>query len=179
MAKLFLEVIAAPGFDEAAKAKFAAKKNLRLVEVSHAPQKWVLKNVSGGMLVQDADTRPLAGVRSQGGHQAPAYAGRKARPAVRLEGLQAREVECDSLRARRADGRRRRRPDEPRGFLQDRRHEGGPAAARERWPRPTRSSPFPTEWRKSPRSGRRRSFSPADRCATRRSLRPPTGWAWP
>ena len=59
MAKLFLEVIAAPGFDEAAKAKFAAKKNLRLVEISHAPQKWVLKNVSGGILVQDADTRAL------------------------------------------------------------------------------------------------------------------------
>ena len=33
MAKLFLEVIAAPAFDEAAKAKFASKKNLRLVEI--------------------------------------------------------------------------------------------------------------------------------------------------
>ncbi len=60
MAKLFLEVIAAPSFDEAAKAKFAAKKNLRLVEITNAPQKWVLKNVSGGILAQDADIRPLA-----------------------------------------------------------------------------------------------------------------------
>jgi phosphoribosylaminoimidazolecarboxamide formyltransferase/IMP cyclohydrolase len=59
MAKLFLEVIAAPGFDEGAKVKFASKKNLRLVEISHVPQKWVLKNVSGGILVQDADVRPL------------------------------------------------------------------------------------------------------------------------
>src|SRR5882724_524116 len=59
MAKLFLEVIAAPGFGEAAKAKFAAKKNLRLVEIKHAPQKWVLKNVSGGILLQDADVRTL------------------------------------------------------------------------------------------------------------------------
>jgi phosphoribosylaminoimidazolecarboxamide formyltransferase/IMP cyclohydrolase len=59
MAKLFLEVIAAPGFDEAAKVKFAAKKNLRLVEIKDVPQKWVLKNVSGGTLVQDADTRVL------------------------------------------------------------------------------------------------------------------------
>ena len=33
MHKLFLEVIAAPAFDEAAMAKFAPKKNLRLVEV--------------------------------------------------------------------------------------------------------------------------------------------------
>ena len=60
MHKLFLEVIAAPGFDEAAKAKFASKKNLRLVEVKPATQKWILKNVSGGMLVQDADIRPLS-----------------------------------------------------------------------------------------------------------------------
>jgi phosphoribosylaminoimidazolecarboxamide formyltransferase/IMP cyclohydrolase len=59
MAKLFLEVIAAPGFDDAAKAKFAGKKNLRLVEITNAPQKWVLKNVSGGILVQDTDVRPL------------------------------------------------------------------------------------------------------------------------
>jgi phosphoribosylaminoimidazolecarboxamide formyltransferase/IMP cyclohydrolase len=60
MHKLFLEVIAGPAFDEAARAKFASKKNLRLVEVTAANQKWVLKNVSGGILVQDADVRPLA-----------------------------------------------------------------------------------------------------------------------
>ncbi|MGB7598956.1 MAG: bifunctional phosphoribosylaminoimidazolecarboxamide formyltransferase/IMP cyclohydrolase, partial [Candidatus Sulfotelmatobacter sp.] len=59
MHKLFLEVIAAPAFDEAAKAKFATKKNLRLVEVTGAPQKWTLKNISGGVLLQDADVRPL------------------------------------------------------------------------------------------------------------------------
>jgi phosphoribosylaminoimidazolecarboxamide formyltransferase/IMP cyclohydrolase len=59
MAKLFLEVIAASGFDEGAKAKFASKKNLRLVEIKQVPQKWVLKNVSGGILLQDNDVRPL------------------------------------------------------------------------------------------------------------------------
>jgi phosphoribosylaminoimidazolecarboxamide formyltransferase/IMP cyclohydrolase len=59
MHKLFLEVIAAPAFDEAARAKFASKKNLRLVEVNPADPKWVLKNISGGILVQDADVRPL------------------------------------------------------------------------------------------------------------------------
>jgi phosphoribosylaminoimidazolecarboxamide formyltransferase/IMP cyclohydrolase len=59
MHKLFLEVIAAPAFDEAAKAKFASKKNLRLVEVKAVNQKWVLKNVSGGLLAQDSDVRPL------------------------------------------------------------------------------------------------------------------------
>jgi phosphoribosylaminoimidazolecarboxamide formyltransferase / IMP cyclohydrolase len=60
MHKLFLEVIAAPAFDEAAKATFASKKNLRLIEVIPANQKFVLKNVSGGILVQDIDVRPLA-----------------------------------------------------------------------------------------------------------------------
>ncbi|MGA7291216.1 MAG: bifunctional phosphoribosylaminoimidazolecarboxamide formyltransferase/IMP cyclohydrolase [Terriglobales bacterium] len=60
MAKLFLEVIAAPAFDEGAKAAFASKKNLRLVEVPAGQQNWVLKNISGGMLVQDSDLRKLA-----------------------------------------------------------------------------------------------------------------------
>src|SRR6266852_624389 len=59
MAKLFLEVIAAPAFDKGAVERFSAKKNLRLVEITHSPQKWVLKNVSGGMLVQDADLHQL------------------------------------------------------------------------------------------------------------------------
>jgi phosphoribosylaminoimidazolecarboxamide formyltransferase/IMP cyclohydrolase len=59
MAKLFLEVIAAPGFDAAAREIFVAKKNLRLVEVAPMEQKWVLKNVSGGVLLQDNDVRPL------------------------------------------------------------------------------------------------------------------------
>jgi phosphoribosylaminoimidazolecarboxamide formyltransferase/IMP cyclohydrolase len=76
MHKLFLEVIAAPSFDAAALAKFATKKNLRLVEVidsrspgrirpgaiETAPRNWVLKNVSGGLLIQDADIRPLEDV---------------------------------------------------------------------------------------------------------------------
>jgi phosphoribosylaminoimidazolecarboxamide formyltransferase / IMP cyclohydrolase len=59
MAKLFVEVIAAPSFDEEARAIFAAKKNLRLVEVKHSPQKWMIRNVSGGILLQDNDLRQL------------------------------------------------------------------------------------------------------------------------
>ena len=80
MAKLFLEVIAAPGFDDAARAKFAAKKNLRLVEITGAPQKWVLKNVSGGILVQDADVRPLQETRPQGCDQAASPHPKKSAP---------------------------------------------------------------------------------------------------
>jgi phosphoribosylaminoimidazolecarboxamide formyltransferase / IMP cyclohydrolase len=59
MAKLFLEVVAAPRFDNAAREIFASKKNLRLVEVEPMEQRWVLKNVSGGVLLQDNDLRPL------------------------------------------------------------------------------------------------------------------------
>jgi phosphoribosylaminoimidazolecarboxamide formyltransferase / IMP cyclohydrolase len=59
MHKLFLEVIAAPEFDEAAKARFATKKNLRLVEVEAAPHKWAIRNISGGVLLQETDSRRL------------------------------------------------------------------------------------------------------------------------
>jgi phosphoribosylaminoimidazolecarboxamide formyltransferase / IMP cyclohydrolase len=54
--KLFVEAIAAPAFSPEALERFAAKKNLRLVEVKAAPAKPVVKNVSGGLLLQDADT---------------------------------------------------------------------------------------------------------------------------
>jgi phosphoribosylaminoimidazolecarboxamide formyltransferase/IMP cyclohydrolase len=59
MAKLFVEAIAASGFDEAAREAFAKKKNLRLVEVTPAPPGPVIKNVSGGVLVQDPDVYAL------------------------------------------------------------------------------------------------------------------------
>jgi phosphoribosylaminoimidazolecarboxamide formyltransferase/IMP cyclohydrolase len=56
IAKLFVEAIAAPGFTSEARERFAAKKNLRLVEVRAAAPRPVVKQVSGGMLLQDADT---------------------------------------------------------------------------------------------------------------------------
>jgi phosphoribosylaminoimidazolecarboxamide formyltransferase/IMP cyclohydrolase len=59
MAKLFVEAIAAPGFEPSALEKFAAKKNLRLVEIKPGQEKFALKHVSGGMLVQDPDARSL------------------------------------------------------------------------------------------------------------------------
>ena len=58
-AKLFVEAIAAPAFSAEARETFAAKKNLRLLEISAAPPSRVLKNISGGALVQDPDWRPL------------------------------------------------------------------------------------------------------------------------
>jgi len=56
IAKLFVEAIAAPSFTPAARERFAARKNLRLVEVKSAPSRPVVKHVSGGLLLQDADT---------------------------------------------------------------------------------------------------------------------------
>ena len=56
IAKLFVEAIAAPSFTAEARERFAAKKNLRLVEVRSAPPRTVVKQVSGGLLLQDADT---------------------------------------------------------------------------------------------------------------------------
>ncbi|MGA9071529.1 MAG: bifunctional phosphoribosylaminoimidazolecarboxamide formyltransferase/IMP cyclohydrolase [Terracidiphilus sp.] len=56
IAKLFVEAIAAPSFSAEARQRFSSKKNLRLVEVESAPSRTVVKNVSGGLLLQDADT---------------------------------------------------------------------------------------------------------------------------
>ena len=55
IAKLFVEAIAAPAFTPEARARFEAKKNLRLVKVRPAPPRPVVKHVSGGLLLQDAD----------------------------------------------------------------------------------------------------------------------------
>jgi phosphoribosylaminoimidazolecarboxamide formyltransferase / IMP cyclohydrolase len=56
IAKLFVEAIAAPAFSQEARERFATKKNLRLIEVHAAPARPVVKQVSGGLLLQDADT---------------------------------------------------------------------------------------------------------------------------
>jgi phosphoribosylaminoimidazolecarboxamide formyltransferase/IMP cyclohydrolase len=56
IAKLFVEAIVAPSFTTEARQRFAAKKNLRLVEIRPAPARPVVKHVSGGLLLQDADT---------------------------------------------------------------------------------------------------------------------------
>jgi phosphoribosylaminoimidazolecarboxamide formyltransferase/IMP cyclohydrolase len=64
VAKLFVECIAAPGFDEKAKTIFAAKKNLRLLELPpgglEPDRELQLKRILGGMLVQQPDLGELA-----------------------------------------------------------------------------------------------------------------------
>jgi phosphoribosylaminoimidazolecarboxamide formyltransferase / IMP cyclohydrolase len=52
---LFIECIVAPSFDAAARERFSKRKDLRLLEVTSATMPWVLKAVSGGLLVQEND----------------------------------------------------------------------------------------------------------------------------
>ena len=60
IAKLFVEAIVAPSFTPEALTRFAAKKNLRLLQITPAKTPRVLKQVSGGLLVQDSDHLRIA-----------------------------------------------------------------------------------------------------------------------
>ena len=65
VAKLFVECIAAPGYEAAALEKFAAKKNLRLLQLPAGDSvgrdvEWEVKRISGGILVQEQDRHDLA-----------------------------------------------------------------------------------------------------------------------
>ena len=55
IAKLFVEAIVAPSFTPEALERFSAKKNLRLIQINPINTPRILKQVSGGLLVQDAD----------------------------------------------------------------------------------------------------------------------------
>ena len=59
VSELFVEAIAAPGFEKAALAILQAKKNLRLLEVGETPPGFVLKSISGGYLAQTEDQLTL------------------------------------------------------------------------------------------------------------------------
>ncbi len=55
ISRLFVEAIVAPAFTPGARERFAAKKNLRLLEIEHRAGTQVLRQISGGLLLQDAD----------------------------------------------------------------------------------------------------------------------------
>jgi phosphoribosylaminoimidazolecarboxamide formyltransferase/IMP cyclohydrolase len=55
MAKLFVEAIVAPDFTAEALAAFSAKKNLRLLKIVAPSSRRVMKQISGGFLLQDED----------------------------------------------------------------------------------------------------------------------------
>ena len=69
IATMFTEVVIAPGADDAARAIFAAKKNLRLLTTGGLPDPkahgTVVRQLAGGFLVQDRDSASLtaAGLR--------------------------------------------------------------------------------------------------------------------
>ncbi|MDR0386502.1 MAG: bifunctional phosphoribosylaminoimidazolecarboxamide formyltransferase/IMP cyclohydrolase [Treponema sp.] len=57
---IFLEIIVAPAFEEAALDILKKKKNLRIMRAPHAPQEGrECVSIDGGLLVQDADRRLL------------------------------------------------------------------------------------------------------------------------
>jgi phosphoribosylaminoimidazolecarboxamide formyltransferase/IMP cyclohydrolase len=65
VAKLFVECIASPGYEPGALETFAAKKNLRLLQLPAGESvgrdaEWELKRISGGLLVQEQDRHELA-----------------------------------------------------------------------------------------------------------------------
>jgi phosphoribosylaminoimidazolecarboxamide formyltransferase / IMP cyclohydrolase len=55
MAKLFVEAIVAPDFTAEALEKFSSKKNLRLLKIVAPSAGRVMKQISGGFLLQDED----------------------------------------------------------------------------------------------------------------------------
>ncbi|MDG0990489.1 MAG: bifunctional phosphoribosylaminoimidazolecarboxamide formyltransferase/IMP cyclohydrolase [Yoonia sp.] len=64
IAEIFTEVVIAPGASDAARAVFATKKNLRLLTTDGLPDpkapQTIMKQVAGGMLVQDKDVGHVA-----------------------------------------------------------------------------------------------------------------------
>jgi phosphoribosylaminoimidazolecarboxamide formyltransferase/IMP cyclohydrolase len=65
IAKLFVEAIVAPGYTPGARERFAAKKNLRLLEIEHSAGAQVLRQISGGLLLQDADRATVSSADMQ------------------------------------------------------------------------------------------------------------------
>jgi phosphoribosylaminoimidazolecarboxamide formyltransferase/IMP cyclohydrolase len=65
LSELFLEVVIAPGIDEAARVALAAKKNLRLLVTDGVPNPaapgLVMRSLSGGLLVQERDAGRVSG----------------------------------------------------------------------------------------------------------------------
>ena len=61
VAKLFAECIVAPQYDAGALEKLSSKKNLRLLQIAtdSPPADVVLKQISGGVLIQEADRHEL------------------------------------------------------------------------------------------------------------------------
>ena len=149
IAEQFVEVLFAPGFDDGALEVLAAKPNLRILEDRERRLPLLgekdIRQVTGGLLVQDRDQGDAERTGMEVVTGRPPTERRVARPALRLAGLPAREVQRDRPRPRQRDRRHRRRADEPRRRGPPRRREvaAGRTSAARRWP-PTPSSRSPT-----------------------------------
>ena len=113
LAKQFVEVLFAPGYDEDALEALRAKQGTRILVDSERrrPDRGEkdYKRVLGGLLVQDRDLD----VEDREGMQRRvrgAERGAVGRPALRVARVQARDVERDRPREGPADARDRRRP---------------------------------------------------------------------
>jgi phosphoribosylaminoimidazolecarboxamide formyltransferase/IMP cyclohydrolase len=132
--KHFVEVLIAPSFTADAKAALASKQNLRVLVVPISNNLNALE-FKRRRWPAGPDTGQLYGasIRSEDRHQGPANGPADRRSALRRARGQVRQVQRHRLLRQRHDPRRRRRPDEPRRFDQDRQHQGAT-----RRPRPER-----------------------------------------
>ena len=157
LAGTFVEVLCAPGYDDAALAALTVKPNTRILRKSERrrrnPGERDLRRVVGGLLVQDRDAE------SEDRSQMKVVTERAPTEAewgdLLFAWRVAKHVKSNAIvhRARPRDGRGRRRPDEPRrlGAAGDRE---GPDAGRREAPSPaTPSSRSPTAPRPPSREG--------------------------
>ena len=106
VAKLFVECIVAPGFADAARRKFSPAKKIcacwNCRKAGWSPTRSSqLKRILGGVLVQQPDLGSSQGSELKVVTKRAPTEKELARPALRLEGLQAREVQRDCFRERR------------------------------------------------------------------------------
>ena len=128
IAAILTEVIIAPDADEAAKAAVARRKNLRLLLTGGMPEPLApgltFRSIVRWLPGTDPRQRPHNAERPEGGDAPGAHRGGTRGPAVRLQGLQACEVQRHRVCERWRHRRHRCRSAQPGGQRPDRRLEG-------------------------------------------------------
>ena len=143
--EIFTEVIIAPARERGGdrhrrRQEESAPAARRRRARSRARRASTVKSVAGGLLVQSRDNAVVDEMQLTTVTQARADAAGARRPALRLPGRQARQVEHHRLCQGRRHRRHRRRPDEPGRFRTHRRPQGAGRAHRERRGRSRRRS---------------------------------------
>ena len=194
LTSLFLEVVVAPAFDDAALEVLAGKPNLRLVvdpsldaaadrsgltargllEVDYLGS---LRTAGGAVLVTAPDRAAGRSRRLGPGLRAPAHGRRAAGPRPRLAPVPGGRLERDRPRAGRHAGRARLGAGQPRRRLPPGRRQGAPVPGRGRgtWRGRGLGRVLPVRRRPGAAARGRRdapSSSPAARCATPRCCVP-------